>query len=68
VDAIALAEVKSLAEALEVPLAKVIELLADNYKGYMPLVTLALAIEVTLEESLFTKSTIDAYIATIIEL
>jgi hypothetical protein len=38
---VALTEVKSLAETLEVPVANVIELLADDRKGYMPLVALS---------------------------
>jgi hypothetical protein len=37
----ALTEVKSLAEILEVPITNIIELLIDDYEGYMPLVALS---------------------------
>jgi chromosome segregation and condensation protein ScpB len=66
-DAVALVEVKSLAETLEVPLAKVAELLADDREDYVLLTALALAANAK-EVPLFTKSTVDAYIATVIEL
>jgi hypothetical protein len=71
-DAAALAEVKTLAETLEVPLADVAELLADDREGYVPPVALAArATEAPAalgEGSLLTKSTVDAYIAAVIEL
>jgi hypothetical protein len=67
-DAIALVEAKSLAEALEVPLTEVVELLTDDHEGYVPPAALAPAIEAAPEGSLFTKSIIDTYIATVIEL
>jgi hypothetical protein len=67
VDAIALAEVKSLAETLEVPLAEVAELLANDREDYVLPTALALAANAK-EGPLFTKSTIDAYIAAVIEL
>jgi hypothetical protein len=66
-DAIALAEVKSLAEALEVPLTEVTELLADDREDYIPPAALAPAVDVK-EGPLFTKGTVDAYIAAVIEL
>jgi hypothetical protein len=53
---------------LEVLLAEVTELLADDHKGYVPPVALAPAIEAALEGSLFTKSTINAYITAVIKL
>jgi hypothetical protein len=53
---------------LEVPLAEVAELLADDREGYVPPAALAPAIEAAPEGSLFTKSTVDAYIAAVIEL
>ena len=64
----ALTEVKSLAKTLEVLITNIIKLLIDDYKGYIPLVALTPAIEVALEGSLFTKSTINTYITTIIKL
>jgi len=67
-DTAALAEVKSLAETLEVPLIKVAELLADDREDYVPPAALIPAIEASLEGSLYTKSTVDAYIAAVIEL
>lgn len=75
-DAEALAEVKSLAAALEVPLAEVASLLADDREGYVPPVALAPALEQEQEQepdpetegSLYTKSTVDAYVAAVIEL
>ena len=66
-DAVALAEVKSLAETLEVPLTEVAELLADDREDYVPPAALAPAVNVK-EGSLFTKGTVDAYIAAVIEL
>ena len=53
------------------PLADVAELLADDREGYVPPAALAQAAEVPAapdEGSLLTKSTIDAYIAAVIEL
>jgi hypothetical protein len=70
-DAAALAEVKALAETLELPLAEVAELLADDREGYVPPTALAPATEVPAapdEGSLLTKSTVDAYVAAVIEL
>jgi hypothetical protein len=67
-DTAALAEVKSLAETLEVPLIEVAELLADDREDYVPPAALIPAVEASLEGSLYTKSTVDAYIAAIIEL
>ena len=66
----AIAEVKSLAKALEVLLAKVPALLTDDHKGYAPLIALAKAIETDpiVKGSLFTKNTVNAYIATVIKL
>ena len=66
-DAVALAEVKSLAKTLEVPLTEVAELLADDREDYVPPAALAPAVDVK-EGSLFTKGTVDAYIAAVIEL
>jgi hypothetical protein len=66
-DAVALAEVKSLAETLEVPLTEVAELLADDREDYVLPVALASAVDVK-EGSLFTKNTVDAYVAAVIEL
>ncbi|KFZ02293.1 hypothetical protein V500_00289 [Pseudogymnoascus sp. VKM F-4518 (FW-2643)] len=72
-DAAALAEVKTLAETLEVPLAEVAELLADDRQGYVAPVGLIEATELPTaaalaEGSLLTKSTVDAYIAAVLEL
>jgi hypothetical protein len=70
-DAAALAEVKALAETLEVPLAEVAELLVDDRENYVPPAALAHAAEVPTaldEGSLLTKGTVDAYIAAVIEL
>jgi hypothetical protein len=70
-DAAALAEVKALAKTLEVPLAKVAKLLADDREGYVALATLAPAGEpaVALDKrSLLTKGTVDAYIAAVLKL
>ena len=70
-DAAALAEVKTLAETLEVPLAEVAELLADDREGYVPPAALARAAGAPAasgEGSLLTKSTVDAYIAAVIKL
>lgn len=70
-DAAALAEVKSLAEALEVPLAEVAELLADDREGYVPPVALdapTAAPSAGDEGALLTKSTVDAYVAAVMEL
>ena len=44
------------------------ELLADDREDYVPLAALILAIEASLEGSLYIKSIVDAYIAAIIEL
>ena len=68
VDAAALTEVKSLAETLEVPVTNVIELLADDREGYMPPAALSQAVGTALEGTLYTKGTVDAYIAAVIEL
>jgi hypothetical protein len=59
--------VKSLAETLELPLTEVAELLADDREDYVPPAALAPAVDVK-EGSLFTKNTVDAYIAAVIEL
>jgi hypothetical protein len=67
----ALAEVKSLAETLEVPLAEAAELLADDREGYVPPAALAPTTDAPTavdEGSLLTRSTVDAYIAAVIEL
>jgi hypothetical protein len=56
---------------LEVPLAEVAELLADDREGYVPPAALAPAMEAPAalaEGSLLTKGTVDAYIAAVIEL
>jgi hypothetical protein len=68
VDTTALMEVKSLAETLEVPVTNVIELLTDDREGYVPLVALSQAVGIAPEGTLYTKGTIDAYIAAVIEL
>lgn len=72
-DATALAEVKTLAETLEVPLAEAAELLADDRQGYVAPAGLIEATELPTaaapgEGSLLTKSTVDAYIAAVLEL
>jgi hypothetical protein len=70
-DALALAEAKTLAETLEVPLAAAAKLLADDREGYVLPAALAPATEALVapdEGSLLTKSTVDAYIAAVIEL
>ncbi|KAJ9413543.1 transcriptional activator of glycolytic enzymes-domain-containing protein [Fusarium oxysporum] len=67
-EAAALAEAESLAEALEVPLAEAAELLADDREGYVPPTALAPAAADLAEGSLLTRGTIDAYIAAVIEL
>jgi hypothetical protein len=70
-EAAALAEAKTLAEALDVPLADMAELLADDREGYVPPAALAppaAAIDADEEGSLLTKSTVDAYIAAVLEL
>jgi hypothetical protein len=70
-EAAALAEAASLAETLEVPLVEAAELLADDREGYVPPVTLAAAADAAApaaKGSLLTRSTIDAYIAAVIEL
>jgi len=67
----ALAEAASLAETLEVPLVEAAELLVNDREGYVPPAALAAAIDVaapTAKGSLLMRSTIDAYIAAIIEL
>ncbi|KAF5702735.1 high-osmolarity-induced transcription factor [Fusarium mundagurra] len=67
-EAAALAEAESLAEALEVPLAEAAELLADDREGYVPPTALAPAAADLAEGSLLMRGTIDAYIAAVIEL
>ena len=71
-DAAAVAEAKALAETLEVPLAEVAELLADDREGYVAPAALAAAAELPAaalgQGSLLTKSTVDAYIAAVLEL
>jgi len=67
-DTAALAEVESLAQKLEVPLEEVAELLVEDREGYVPPVALAPALEAGAKGTLFTKSTVDAYIAAVIEL
>ncbi len=70
-DAAALAEVKSLAETLEVPLIEVAELLTDDREDYVVPTALASTVKEKEEEtvgSIFTKNTVDAYIAAVIEL
>jgi hypothetical protein len=61
-------EVKSLAETLEVPVTNIIELLADDRKGYVPLAALSQAVRTAPEGTLYTKGTVDAYIVAVIEL
>jgi hypothetical protein len=73
-EAAALTETKSLAEALEVPLADAVELLVDDREGYVPpaalvpLEELPAAEAAELEGTLLTRGTVDAYIAAVIEL
>jgi Centromere DNA-binding protein complex CBF3 subunit, domain 2/Transcriptional activator of glycolytic enzymes len=76
-DAAALLEAKSLAAALEVPLAEAAELLIDDREGYVPpaaLAPLGEAVEAAAEAAaeaegtLLTRGTVDAYIAAVIEL
>jgi hypothetical protein len=73
-DAAALAEVETLAKALEVPLTDAVALLADDREGYVPLPALELATQAAgapaapVEGALFTKSTVDAYVAAVLEL
>jgi hypothetical protein len=65
-------EVKTLAEALEVPLTDAVALLADDREGYAPPPALELAVELATptpaEGSLFIRSTVDAYVAAVLEL
>jgi hypothetical protein len=70
-----MAEVKSLAETLDVTLAEAAELLADDREGYVPPAALAPATEEATEEgeegaagSLLVRGTVDAYVAAIMEL
>ena len=61
----------SLAETLEVPLIKAAELLADDREGYILPTALVVAIDIVApiaKGSLLTRSTINAYIAAVIEL
>ena len=70
-NAAALAEVKTLAETLEVPVAEAAELLADDREGYVVPAALAPATESPVaadKGSLLTKGTVDAYIAAVLEL
>jgi hypothetical protein len=70
-EAAALLEAKALAETLQVPLAEIPELLADDRDGYEPPAALAAAddaAEPAKLGSLLTKGTVDAYIAAVIEL
>jgi hypothetical protein len=64
----ALAEVKSLAETLDVPLAEAAELLVDDREGYVPPAALLAPTTEAPKGSLLTRGTIDAYIAAVIEL
>jgi hypothetical protein len=75
--AAALAEVETLAEALKVPLTDAVALLVDDREGYVPppvpeLVAEAAAAAAASAEdaegALFTRSTVDAYVAAILEL
>ena len=64
-------EVETLAKVLEVPLTDAVALLADDREGYVPPAALARAAGAPAasdEGSLLTKSTVDAYIAAVIEL
>ena len=73
-DAVALAEVETLAKALEVPLTDAVALLADDREGYVPPPALELAAQgagapaAPVEGALFTKGTVDAYVAAVLEL
>lgn len=74
-DALALAEVKSLAETLDVTLAEAVELLADDREGYVPPASLVPATEEATKEapegpagSLLVRATVDAYVAAVMEL
>ena len=67
-EAVALAEAQALADTLEVPLAEAAELLTDDREGYVPPVALAPATEAPTEGSLLTRSTVDAYVAAVMEL
>jgi hypothetical protein len=73
-DAVTLVEVETLAKALEVPLMDAITLLVDDREGYMPLLALELAAQgarapaMLIEGALFTKGTVNAYIAAVLEL
>jgi hypothetical protein len=59
---------------LEVPLTDTVALLADDREGYVPPPALELAAQgagapaVPIEGALFTKGTVDAYIAAVLEL
>jgi hypothetical protein len=59
---------------LEVPLTDAVALLADDYKGYVPPPALELAAQgagapaAPVEGALFTKGTVDTYIAAVLEL
>jgi hypothetical protein len=71
----ALAEVKTLAETLEVPLAEAVTLLANDCEDYVPPTGLTPADDSDGDDSggdgegsLLTRSTIDAYIAAVMEL
>ncbi|KAK4096598.1 hypothetical protein N658DRAFT_435769, partial [Parathielavia hyrcaniae] len=70
----ALAEVKALAETLEVPLAEAVTLLANDREDYVPPTGLTPPDDSDGddsgdgERSLLTRSTIDAYIAAVMEL
>jgi hypothetical protein len=68
VDTMALMEVKSLAETLEVPITNIIKLLTDNREGYMPPAALSQVIGTAPERTLYTKGTINAYITAVIKL
>jgi hypothetical protein len=70
-EATALLEAKSLAQTLEVPLVDVAELLAEDREDYVPPAALVQELGAASgkeEGSLLTKSTVDAYIAAVIEL
>jgi hypothetical protein len=73
-DTEALVEAQVLAEALEVPLSEIAELLADDREGYVPPVALLPAgggsaeAQEAVEGALLSRSTIDAYVAAVIEL
>jgi hypothetical protein len=67
-EATALQEVKSLAAALEVPVTDAVALLADDREDYVPPAALDLGGDSGAAGSLLTKGTLDAYVATVIEL